>query len=235
MGQIYSQQRNLQKTLANFAKIENKITIAIYISKALKPARTTCPVHCVDSVHYTLYRESLIKGGDYNLCTGYVQFQKTQFYSRNIFLSPHMRYFTHKSEYNIKRVVLRTGCSKSPRRNQDIFQNSFTFLLCYLYYDLGVIKTIILSYQKMIERSTVCHDDREYLFSCQIWCGTYKKTYFWPKKTCVQRVFFGQKFDFLKTCCIKSVMELVLYIKKIKYLFQFSFFLCNYFILSRFT
>ena len=41
-------------------------TIAIYNSKAFKPARTTRPVHCVDSAHYTLYRESLIKGGDYN-------------------------------------------------------------------------------------------------------------------------------------------------------------------------
>ena len=40
--------------------------IAIYNSKAFKPARTTRPVHCVDSAHYTLYRESLIKGGDYN-------------------------------------------------------------------------------------------------------------------------------------------------------------------------
>jgi len=29
---------------------------------------------------------------------------------------------------------------------------------------LGVIKTIILSYQKMIERSTFCHDDRENIF-----------------------------------------------------------------------
>ena len=39
--------------------------IAIYNSKAFKPARTTRPVYCVDSAHYTLYRESLIKGGDY--------------------------------------------------------------------------------------------------------------------------------------------------------------------------
>ena len=30
----------------------------------------------------------------------------------------------------------------------------------------------------MIERSTVCHDDREYLFSCQIWCDAYKKNIF---------------------------------------------------------
>jgi hypothetical protein len=33
---------------------------------AFKPTRTTRPVHCVESAHYTLYRESLIKGGDYN-------------------------------------------------------------------------------------------------------------------------------------------------------------------------
>ena len=40
--------------------------IAIYNSKAFKCARTACPVNRVYSVHYTLYRENLIKGGEYN-------------------------------------------------------------------------------------------------------------------------------------------------------------------------
>ena len=39
----------------------------------------------------------------------------------------------------------------------------------------------------------------KYLFSCQIWCDTYKK------------------YDFLNTCCIKSVMELVFYTNYVQY------------------
>ena len=45
--------------------VKSKI-IAIYNSKTFKPARTTRPVHCVDSAHYTLYRGNFIKGGEYN-------------------------------------------------------------------------------------------------------------------------------------------------------------------------
>ena len=44
-----------------------------------------------------------------------------------------------------------------------------------------------------------------------------KKNIFLAKKTCVWGVFFGQKYDFLKTCCIKSVMELVFHTNYVQY------------------
>ena len=49
-----------------FSELLLVASIAIYNSKAFKPARTTRSVHCVDSAHYTLYRGNLIKGGEYN-------------------------------------------------------------------------------------------------------------------------------------------------------------------------
>jgi hypothetical protein len=91
--------------------------MAIYNSKALKRARMACPVHRVDSAHNTLYRGNLIKGGEYIMVQRFCPVQDNTILIKNVSLSLLICYFSLKSEYTIKCVVLRTGCPISPRRN----------------------------------------------------------------------------------------------------------------------
>ena len=58
---------------------------------------------------------------------------------------------------------------------------------------------------------------RNIYFHARFGLALLRKTYFRPKKTCVWEVFLGQKYGFLKTCCTKSVMELVFHTNYVQY------------------
>ena len=93
-------------------------SIPIYNSKAFKGVRTACPVHHVDSAHYTLYRGNLIKGPGVNMMVHmFCQVLDNTILIKKFSLSLLMSYFTLKSGKTIKHVVPRTGCPISPRRN----------------------------------------------------------------------------------------------------------------------
>ena len=50
------------------------------------------------------------------------------------------------------------------------------------------------------------HNKDNIYFHARFGAAIIRKTYFLPKNTCVCGMFFVQKYDFLNTSCIKSVM-----------------------------